>query len=206
MCKLLLDAGADVDAAQAGTGWTALMQAAHNGYLSVVQVLVEKQCQLLMVNELDMTATEIAADAAQTAVKKYLVKRTGTKVEKRRKILDIFEATKQGEYQVVRELLDDNPDLVNLRADHSATALMFAAMRGHLAIAELLVDRDAELDWQDDISQWTALMNATCAFIPPLAPPVLLQVPTQTAPSNMSGTNKRLWIHRTAGTMGISRL
>lgn len=38
---------------------------------------------------------------------------------------------------------------------------MFAAMRGHTSIAQLLVDAGAELDAHDDISGWTALMQAT---------------------------------------------
>mmetsp|Transcript_23305 Transcript_23305/g.60992 ORF Transcript_23305/g.60992 Transcript_23305/m.60992 type:complete len:963 (+) Transcript_23305:153-3041(+) len=160
VCRLLVDGGANVNARQAGTGWTALMHAAANGYLSVAQALVAANCDVDLVNVLDMSAADIAADTSHDKVSKYLLKKTG-RTKAAEKTLDIFEATKQNEYDVVRSLLDNDPSLVNLEDEHEATPLMFAAMRGHLAVAELLVDRGAELDCQDAISQWTALMNAT---------------------------------------------
>ena len=42
-----------------------------------------------------------------------------------------------------------------------ATPLMFAAMTGHLDVARLLVDSGCDINKQDNISGWTALMQAT---------------------------------------------
>ena len=42
-----------------------------------------------------------------------------------------------------------------------ASPLMFAAMLGHLDIVQLLVDRGCNINRQDTISGWTALMQAT---------------------------------------------
>ena len=50
---------------------------------------------------------------------------------------------------------------MNKKDRDGATCLMYAAMRGQLAIAELLVDSGAQVDTQDDKSGWTALMQAT---------------------------------------------
>jgi ankyrin repeat protein len=38
---------------------------------------------------------------------------------------------------------------------------MFAAMTGQLEIAQLLVERGCDINKQDTISGWTALMQAT---------------------------------------------
>jgi ankyrin repeat protein len=42
-----------------------------------------------------------------------------------------------------------------------ATPLMFAAMLGHLEIVRLLVEYGCDINKQDTISGWTALMQAT---------------------------------------------
>jgi ankyrin repeat protein len=45
--------------------------------------------------------------------------------------------------------------------EDGATPLMFASMRGHLNVAQLLIEKGANIDIQDKISGWTALMQAT---------------------------------------------
>lgn len=75
--------------------------------------------------------------------------------------MDILEATKSGDYDQVRKLVTVDKVNVNQKDEDGATPLMFAAMRGQLAIAELLVDNKAEVDFQDEKSGWTALMQAT---------------------------------------------
>ena len=62
--------------------------------------------------------------------------------------------------------LQSNPEIVNRKDPDGATCLMFAAMRGQLAIAEFLIDHAAAVDAQDSISGWTALMQVHAA--PPL--------------------------------------
>lgn len=46
-------------------------------------------------------------------------------------------------------------------AQDGATPLMFAAMGGHLEIAKLLVENGCDVNKQDFVSGWTALMQAT---------------------------------------------
>jgi len=38
---------------------------------------------------------------------------------------------------------------------------MYAAMGGHLPVVQLLVERGADIDKQDEASGWTAMMQAT---------------------------------------------
>ena len=82
--------------------------------------------------------------------------------------LDIFEAAKRGDAKRMRQLIEiENAD-PNKRDQDGATCLMFAAMRGHVAVVELLLANKADVDLQDAISGWTALMQAT--FVSLLTP------------------------------------
>lgn len=62
----------------------------------------------------------------------------------------------------MREIIDQDPSQKDASSPQDgATPLMFAAMTGHLAMAELLVQRGCDINKQDIISGWTALMQAT---------------------------------------------
>ena len=53
--------------------------------------------------------------------------------------------------------------LVLSRSDgDGATALIYASMKGHTEIVDLLVRKNADLNVQDKVTEWTALMQATC--------------------------------------------
>ncbi|XP_030650854.1 ankyrin repeat and SAM domain-containing protein 6 isoform X2 [Nomascus leucogenys] len=84
---------------------------------------------------------------------------TGTDEEKRRP--DIFHALKMGNFQLVKEIADEDPSHVNLVNGDGATPLMLAAVTGQLALVQLLVERHADIDKQDSVHGWTALMQAT---------------------------------------------
>lgn len=74
----------------------------------------------------------------------------------------IFCFTFLGDIKRIRAILDQ--DLSQRDAcspEEGATPLMFAAMAGQLDIAQLLVERGCDMDKQDRISGWTALMQAT---------------------------------------------
>ena len=67
-----------------------------------------------------------------------------------------------GDIHRIRELLEK--DLSQRDAcspQDGATPLMFAAMAGRLDIAELLLAHGCDINKQDTISGWTALMQAT---------------------------------------------
>eukprot|EP00041_Stephanoeca_diplocostata_P031690 m.992744 g.992744 ORF g.992744 m.992744 type:complete len:929 (-) comp24007_c0_seq6:6-2792(-) len=166
VCRLLIDNEANVDTSIRGTGWTALMHAAHNGYLSVVQVLVKsKSCSPNKTNCLDMTALDVAMAAKHSDIETFLSNKTDTmrsaSLRQSLEKVDILEATIRGNYDRVKALLAADPTACNTTNSDGATCLMFAAMRGHLAIAELLVDHNVRLNDQDKVAGWTALMQAT---------------------------------------------
>lgn len=50
---------------------------------------------------------------------------------------------------------------MNLVNGDGATPLMLAAVMGQLPLVQLLVERHADVDKQDSVHGWTALMQAT---------------------------------------------
>ena len=67
-----------------------------------------------------------------------------------------------GDIPRIRDILDmDITQRDTSSVQDGATPLMFAAMTGRLDIAQLLVDRGCDINKQDTISGWTALMQAT---------------------------------------------
>jgi ankyrin repeat protein len=162
--RLLLDKGCDVNYKAKDTGWTPLMLAALNGWLPVVKILVSHGADANILNTGDLTAMDVAAARGHDAVEAFLEQRTKVMSKtawSKTLRMDIFEAAKRGDYDTVKHLLDGDQVDANRQDDDGATCLMFAAMRGHAAVVELLAERGANIDAQDAISGWTALMQAT---------------------------------------------
>lgn len=68
----------------------------------------------------------------------------------------------EGDIYRVRDILEEDNSRVDASSvQDGATPLMFAAMTGRLDIAQFLVERGCDINKQDNISGWTALMQAT---------------------------------------------
>uniref|UniRef100_UPI00398E521B ankyrin repeat and SAM domain-containing protein 6-like isoform X2 n=1 Tax=Pristiophorus japonicus TaxID=55135 RepID=UPI00398E521B len=163
--RVLLDWGAGSAAGQAGrtSGWSALMLAALNGELAVAQQLIERGADPNQTNVAGMTAFEIACACKQKEMRVYLDSKTTNRPksdeEKRRP--DIFHALKLGSYQLVKEILDEDANQANVINADGASPLMIAAMTGQLDLVQLLSERNSDIDKQDGVHGWTALMQAT---------------------------------------------
>ncbi|XP_078054004.1 ankyrin repeat and SAM domain-containing protein 6 [Mustelus asterias] len=155
-------AAADSGAGPAG-GWSALMLAALNGELAAAQQLTERGADPNQANVGGMTAFEIACACKQKEMKHYLDSKTTNRPksdeEKRRP--DIFHALKMGSYQLVKEILDEDAIQANVINADGASPLMIAAMTGQLDLVQLLSERNSDIDKQDGVHGWTALMQAT---------------------------------------------
>ncbi len=60
--------------------------------------------------------------------------------------LDVFEAATVGDLERLRQLLDDDPELVRARSSDDGTALHFAAFFGQPAAAKLLIERGSDVE------------------------------------------------------------
>ncbi|NP_001019307.1 ankyrin repeat and SAM domain-containing protein 6 isoform 2 [Mus musculus] len=161
--RLLMEWGADPNHTARTVGWSPLMLAALLGKLNVAQQLVEKGANPDHLSVLEKTAFEVALDRKYRDLAEYLdpltTVRPKTDEEKRRP--DIFYALKMGNFQLVKEIADEDPNHVNLVNGDGATPLMLAAVTGHLPLVQLLVEKHADMDKQDSVHGWTALMQAT---------------------------------------------
>uniref|UniRef100_A0A8D2JQ74 Ankyrin repeat and SAM domain-containing protein 6 n=1 Tax=Sciurus vulgaris TaxID=55149 RepID=A0A8D2JQ74_SCIVU len=163
VARLLMEWGADPNQAARTVGWSPLMLAALTGRLGLAQQLVEKGANADHLSVLEKTAFEVALDRKHRELADYLdpltTVRPKTDEEKRRP--DIFHALKMGNFQLVKEIADEDPNHVNLVNGDGATPLMLAAVMGQLPLVQLLVERHADIDKQDSVHGWTALMQAT---------------------------------------------
>lgn len=66
-----------------------------------------------------------------------------------------------GNSQLVKEILEEDPTQVNSSNQEGASPLMMAAVSGQLEVVQLMVEKSADVDKQDGVHGWTALMQAT---------------------------------------------
>ena len=70
-------------------------------------------------------------------------------------------AAREGDRDRVEELLGIEGNDVDDTDKEGATAIILAAIGGHLAVVKLLIHLGADMNQQDRVSGWTALMQAT---------------------------------------------
>ncbi|XP_010289569.1 PREDICTED: ankyrin repeat and SAM domain-containing protein 6-like, partial [Phaethon lepturus] len=160
---LLLDWGADCNYSVKTMGWSPLMLAAVSGKVSLAQQLMEKGANPDHLNVLHKTPFEISVGFKHKDMKDYLESLTTIRpqedAEKRQP--DVFHALKLGNFQLVKEIVDEDPSQVNITNVDGASPLMIAAVTGQLPLVQLLVEKNADIDKQDNVHGWTALMQAT---------------------------------------------
>jgi len=146
------------------TGVTALMGAAVGGHVSTVRLLVERgkaDVDAADINSKCSLDYSIAQDKRQ--VKEYLkTKTTRCRCPSLKNTSPgIIDTVKHGNIEQVRDILEgDISQRDACTAQDGATPLMFSAMLGHFDIAKLLVEKGCNINAQDVISGWTALMQA----------------------------------------------
>ncbi|KAG8133164.1 hypothetical protein E2320_010987 [Naja naja] len=160
---LLLDWGADCNYSVKTMGWTPLMLAAVSGRVSLAQQLMNKGANPDHLNILHKTPYEISVDFKHEDMMDYLAPLTTVRpqTDKQKKQPDIFHALKMGNFQLVKEIIDEDPAQSNVINDDGASPLMIAAVTGQMPLIQLLVSRNVDIDKQDSVHGWTALMQAT---------------------------------------------
>jgi hypothetical protein len=76
----------------------------------------------------------------------------------------VFEAARAGDVEVVRAALSADPAIVDARGEQEARLLHVAAERDDVALAQLLLDYDAEreveADWGHTPLEWAATLGS----------------------------------------------
>jgi len=62
---------------------------------------------------------------------------------------DIFNAVRTGTPDQIKEMINSNPEIVNSKDNRNSTPLHFTADRGHIPIAQLLLDKGADMHATD---------------------------------------------------------
>lgn len=73
----------------------------------------------------------------------------------------LYVCVDSGNSQLVKEILEEDPTQVNSSNQEGASPLMMAAVSGQLEVVQLMVEKNADIDKQDGVHGWTALMQAT---------------------------------------------
>ncbi|UCF81171.1 MAG: ankyrin repeat domain-containing protein [Acidobacteriota bacterium] len=172
MVKVLIDAGADVNARDI-TGWTALMAAAVTGHTGTVKVLLDAGADMgAKENKYGMSALMLASQGGRRGSNKKIVKLLKKaeakayddsvqpkKAEAKVGInSDLLEAAKAGGTAKVKQLLNKGAD-VNAKNEYGWTALMKAARYGRTETAKALLDAGADVNAETEKGT-TALMFA----------------------------------------------
>ncbi|UCE24219.1 MAG: ankyrin repeat domain-containing protein [Candidatus Zixiibacteriota bacterium] len=62
----------------------------------------------------------------------------------------LFEAASEGNLELVKQIVIENPDLVNRPGENNSTALQFASYAGHLEVVQFLMENGADIDHKDN--------------------------------------------------------
>ena len=145
----LLKQGADINGSDV-LGFTALMHAAENGHAKAVQVLLEHGADVNVADNMGCTAVTVAAEAGHLDIVRLLLEHGANVVEL---VLNdkFLTAAAAGQWETVGTLLDQGAD-VNA-TDDGSTALILAVQAGHGEVAQLLIERGAELN-RRELDEW----------------------------------------------------
>lgn len=136
--RLLLDAGADINAVSALTEATALAFAAIKGRPSVVRVLLERGAAVDMPSGSGATPLTHAASEGQTeCLRLLLAHHADVNAATRRGMTPLMFAAHRGDEEAVRLLLDAGAD-AGARSQSGRTALVWAEKGQHQAVMDLL--------------------------------------------------------------------
>jgi ankyrin repeat-rich membrane spanning protein len=151
---LLLSNWADVDT-QDAEGKTALMYAAENGYVDIVSKLLENGANVRIATPKGETAVRLAPSSRRDVID--LLQKALSKKDSQEELW--FRAAKKGYVKTIQAL---RAELLNVDAvdpSYGATALIYAARKGHVDVVKDLIGARAKVDVQDENGE-TALMKA----------------------------------------------
>ena len=143
------------------------MLAAVEGSKQCAVTLLDHGADPKRLNLVNATALEIAIAAGKTEVKSFLSERTGAGAGGVRYMFStqgeagIHVAAQTGDLARLEEILANGESDVDELDGEGATPLMMAAIGGHMEVIQLLIRLGAEVNHQDKVNGWTALMQVS---------------------------------------------
>lgn len=150
--RALLDSGADADSHDPASGLGAIHAAAEHGRTEVVALLLDRGAQVNVARGfVRYTPLRAAiANKPQVEVVKLLLSRWADPNAPSDHFTHLGGVAFLGDVEVARLLLDAKADVNSQRNAQKRTALMWAAARGHAAVAKLLLERGADPSLRDE--------------------------------------------------------
>jgi ankyrin repeat protein len=143
--RAALASGADVNGA-AGDGSTALVWAAHNNRVELVDVLLEAGVDVSIANEYGATALYVAAmDADAGIVGRLLEAGADANAALLSGETPLMEAARRGKVESVRLLLEHGANINAAETNGGQTALMWAVTENHPDVTAILLGAGAEV-------------------------------------------------------------
>jgi len=135
-------------------GWTPLLHAARHGHTAIAALLLQNQADVNACTDLGVNAMTLAAYGGHLSMCRLLqeanidlnlVMTTGTVCRSACEFTPLMTAAHHGNDAVIKHLLDISGSDLNYRTPSlGVNSLMLAALSGHMATAQLLVERGAD--------------------------------------------------------------
>lgn len=139
------------------------MLAAVEGSKQCAVTLLDHGADPNKLNLVNATALEIAIAAGKAELKTLLSERTGAGVSRymfsTQGEAGIHTAAQTGDLARLEEILANGESDVDELDGEGATPLMMAAIGGHKEVTRVLIRLGAEVNHQDKVNGWTALMQ-----------------------------------------------
>ena len=141
------------------------MLAAVEGSKQCAVTLLEHGADPMRLNLVNATALEIAIAAGKTEVRSFLSEQTGSTAESGKYMFSTVEevgihtAAQTGDLVRLEDILANGESDVDELDGEGATPLMMAAIGGHKDLVQVLIRLGAEVNHQDKVNGWTALMQ-----------------------------------------------
>lgn len=140
---------------------TALHLAAHAGYYDLVVLLVDQHRADVNIEDSDGDIPlQLATDRHHMKIVKFLLRRNSMKREYASRFLntdeveEFFQAVKANHIQRVTELLNTGVDVNSVDlSDLHRSALHVAVREGHYDLVRLLLERGADMQYEDDTDE-----------------------------------------------------
>jgi ankyrin repeat protein len=152
--KRLEEAPDLVKAVRVRDGVTALMLAASNGHIDVVEALIQAGANINLQDNGGRTALDLALKKNHTAIVDFLLKRVAAADKE-----SLIKAAASGNIERVKVLIAAGADVDFQRVINGFTALIYAAQNGYTHIVEALLRAGANVNAKNKNGH-TALMRA----------------------------------------------
>lgn len=120
---------------------TAMHYAAQNGHIEIIQLLIEKGANIIFFDNYGKSPLCYAVDCDQNEIVRLLLNLVDKNYDK-----FLSKAAKRGREKIVELLLKDRITNIGPINEKNYTYLHYAAMAGHLKLAQTLVEKGAPVD------------------------------------------------------------